>query len=50
LVGTVEEAVAQIGMSKVFVGVIIVGVLGNAAEHSRAAIAAMRNQMDLSLG
>jgi Ca2+:H+ antiporter len=37
-------------MSKVFVGVIIGAVLGNVAEHSRAVIAAMRNQMDLSLG
>jgi Ca2+:H+ antiporter len=50
LVGSVEEAAAQIGMSKVFVGVIIVAVIGNAAEHSTAVIAAMRNRMDLSLG
>jgi Ca2+:H+ antiporter len=37
-------------MSKVLVGVIIVAVIGNAAEHSTAVIAAMRNRMDLSLG
>ena len=50
LVGSVEEAASQIGMSKIFVGVIIVAVIGNAAEHSTAVTAAMRNRMDLSLG
>jgi Ca2+:H+ antiporter len=50
LVGSVEEAAAQIGMSKVFVGVIIVAVIGNAAEHSTAITAALRNRMDLSIG
>jgi Ca2+:H+ antiporter len=50
LVGSVEEAAAEIGMSKVFVGVIIVAVIGNAAEHSTAILAALRNRMDLALG
>lgn len=50
LVGSVEPAAQQVGMSKVFVGVIIVAVIGNAAEHSTAVMAAMRNRMDLSLG
>lgn len=50
LVGSVEEAATQIGMSKVFVGVIIVAVIGNAAEHSTAITAAMRNRMNLSVG
>jgi Ca2+:H+ antiporter len=50
LVGSVEEAAERIGMSKVFVGVIIVAVIGNAAEHSTAVTAALRNRMDLSLG
>jgi Ca2+:H+ antiporter len=50
LVGSVEQAAAQIGMSKVFVGVIIVAVVGNAAEHSTAVLAAIRNRMELSLG
>jgi Ca2+:H+ antiporter len=49
LVGSVEQAASQIGMSKIFVGVIIVAVIGNAAEHSTAVMAAMRNRMDLSL-
>jgi Ca2+:H+ antiporter len=50
LVGSVEQAASQIGMSKIFVGVIIVAVIGNAAEHSTAVMAAMRNRMDLSIG
>jgi hypothetical protein len=37
-------------MSNVFVGVIIVAVIGNAAGDSTAVLAAMRNRMDLSLG
>jgi Ca2+:H+ antiporter len=50
LVGSVEQAAHAIGMSKVFVGIIIVAVIGNAAEHSSAVVAAVRNRMDLSLG
>jgi Ca2+:H+ antiporter len=37
-------------MTRVFVGVIVVAVIGNAAEHSTAMIVAMRNRMELSLG
>jgi len=50
LVGSVEQAALHLGMSKVFVGIIIVAVIGNAAEHSTAVMAAMKNRMDLSLG
>ncbi len=49
LVGSVEEAALHLGMSKVFVGIIIVAVIGNAAEHSTAVMAAMKNRMDLSV-
>ncbi len=49
LVGSVEQAALQLGMSKVFVGIIIVAVIGNAAEHSTAIMAAMKNRMDLSV-
>jgi len=34
----------------VFVGVIVVAVIGNAAEHSTAILVAMKNQMDLAVG
>jgi Ca2+:H+ antiporter len=50
LVGSVEQAAAAMGMSKVFVGIIVVAVVGNAAEHSTAILMALRNRMDLSLG
>lgn len=50
LVGSVEEAAHTLGMTSVFVGVIVVAIIGNAAEHSTAILVAMKNRMDLSLG
>jgi Ca2+:H+ antiporter len=49
LVGAVEEASHTFGLSEVFVGVIVVAVVGNAAEHSTAVLVARKDQMDLSL-
>jgi Ca2+:H+ antiporter len=49
LVGAVEEAAHVIGVSEVFVGVIVVAVIGNAAEHSTAVLVAMKNKMDLAM-
>ncbi len=49
LVGAVEETARTFGMSDVFVGVIIVAIIGNAAEHSTAVLVAAKNQMDLAL-
>src|SRR4051794_15124942 len=50
LVGSVEAAAASFGMTRVFLGVIVVAVVGNAAEHSTAVMMAMKNRMELSLG
>ena len=50
LVGAVEEARGALGFTEVFVGVIVVAIIGNAAEHSSAILMALRNKMDLSLG
>jgi Ca2+:H+ antiporter len=50
LVGSVEQAAHEFGMSSLFVGVIVVAIVGNAAEHSTAILVAMKNRMDLSLG
>lgn len=50
LVGSVESAAHAMGMSGVFVGVIVVAIIGNAAEHSSAVVAARKDRMDLSLG
>lgn len=49
LVGAVEEASHVLGLTEVFVGVIVVAIVGNAAEHSTAVIVAIKNHMDLSL-
>ncbi|MCS6852158.1 MAG: calcium/proton exchanger [Gemmataceae bacterium] len=49
LVGSVEGARHALGMSEVFVGVIVVAVIGNAAEHSTAILMAMKNKMDLAV-
>ncbi|MFL5576612.1 MAG: calcium/proton exchanger [Gemmatimonadaceae bacterium] len=46
LVGAVEETARQFGMNEVFVGVILVALIGNAAEHSSAVLLAGRNKMD----
>lgn len=50
LVGSVEAARQAFGFTEVFVGVIIVAIVGNAAEHSTAMLMAHRNKMDLALG
>lgn len=50
LVGSVQSAGHALGLTEVFVGVIIVAIIGNAAEHSTAVWFAMKNKMDLSLG
>ncbi|MDQ4121332.1 MAG: calcium/proton exchanger [Acidobacteriota bacterium] len=50
LVGAVEGARETLGLTEVFVGVIIVAIIGNAAEHSSAILMAIRNKMDLSIG
>ncbi len=49
LVATVEAAAQQLGMSRVFVGVIVVAIVGNAAEHSTAVMMALKDKMDLSV-
>ena len=48
LVGSVEHVAKQWGMSEVFIGVFLLAVLGNAAEHSTAVIVAMKDKMDLA--
>ncbi len=50
LVGSVEHAAHSFGMTSVFVGVIVVAIIGNAAEHSTAILVAMKNRMDLAMG
>jgi len=49
LVGSIEAARQSLGLTQTFVGVIVVAFVGNAAEHTTAVWAALKNKMDLSL-
>jgi Ca2+:H+ antiporter len=49
LVGSIEAARHALGLTETFVGVVVVALVGNAAEHSTAVWAAWKNKMDLSL-
>jgi Ca2+:H+ antiporter len=50
LVGAVEATSRALGLTEVFVGVIVVAIVGNAAEHSTAVLMALKNEMDLAVG
>ena len=50
LVSTVEHAASALGLSNLFIGVVVVAVVGNAAEHSTAVLVAMRNRMEMAVG
>ena len=49
LVGSISEAAESIGLSEFFVGIIVVAIVGNAAEHWVAVLVAKKNQMDLAV-
>ena len=49
LVGSLEPALASLGLSPTFVGLILVPIIGNAAEHSSAVMFALRDQLDVTL-
>jgi Ca2+:H+ antiporter len=49
LVGSIEEASSSIGLSHFFVGVFIVAIVGNAAEHYVAVVVAAKDKMDLAM-
>ena len=49
LVGSITEASESIGLSPFFVGVIVVAIVGNAAEHWVAIYFAARDKMDLAV-
>jgi Ca2+:H+ antiporter len=49
LVGSLEVVTETFGLSEFFVGIILVPIIGNVAEHLVAVQVAMKNQMDLSL-
>ncbi len=48
LVGAVERAVERFHMAEAFVGVVVLAIVGNAAEHSTAVMMAYKNKMALA--
>lgn len=50
LVGSVEFTAEQFGFGELFVGAIIIGIVGNAAEHSSAIVLARKGKIELSIG
>jgi Ca2+:H+ antiporter len=50
LVGSISEASHEIGLSEFFVGVFVVAIVGNAAEHWVAVLVAAKDKMDLAVG
>lgn len=48
LIGVTEQTIAELGVSELFLGLIIIPLVGNAAEHSAAVMMAAKNKMDLS--
>lgn len=49
LVGAIEPVAKQLSISTVFIGLVIIPIIGNAAEHSTALIVAYRDHIDLSM-
>lgn len=49
LVGALEEATQQLGLTELFTGIILLPIIGNAAEHATAVVVAMKNKMDLAV-
>jgi Ca2+:H+ antiporter len=50
LVGSIDEIVEGGYISKAFIGLILIPIVGNAAEHVTAVVVAIRNKMDLAMG
>lgn len=48
-VGAVEPMTKTVGLSEFFVGIILVPIIGNAAEHSTAIVMAVKNKMDVAV-
>lgn len=50
LVGSINYLVVNTGVSEAFVGLIVLPIVGNAAEHVTAVTVASKNKMDLAIG
>lgn len=49
LVGGIEDITSKLGLSEFFVGIILIPIIGNAAEHSTAITMALKNKMDIAI-
>jgi len=49
LVGAITPVASQLGWSKVFIGLVIIPIVGNAAEHSSALYIAFKDRVDLTM-
>ena len=49
MVGTITQTAAEAGVSEFFLGIVVMAIAGNAAEHWVAVLAAARDEMHLSL-
>jgi Ca2+:H+ antiporter len=49
LVGAIRPVTVQLGWSQVFIGLVIIPIIGNAAEHSSALYIAIKDRVDLSM-
>jgi Ca2+:H+ antiporter len=50
LVDSIDDLVVSAGISKAFIGLILIPIVGNAAEHVTAVVVALRDKMDLAMG
>ncbi|KAK2595426.1 Vacuolar calcium ion transporter [Conoideocrella luteorostrata] len=50
LVGSIDDIVEKANISKAFIGLILIPIVGNAAEHVTAVVVALRDKMDLAMG
>lgn len=50
LVSSLDYLVTSTGISRVFVGLILLPIVGNAAEHATAVMCAMKDKMDITIG
>ncbi|KAK6066389.1 Vacuolar calcium ion transporter 2 [Seiridium cupressi] len=50
LVDSIDALVDRAGLSRNFIGLILIPIVGNAAEHVTAVVVAVKNKMDLALG
>jgi Ca2+:H+ antiporter len=50
LVGSIDSIVQKTGISKTFIGLVLIPIVGNAAEHVTAVVVAYKDKMDLAIG